>query len=65
LVQFLESLYVEGLDWAATGTRVGSRPVIGWLVDTNVIASLIAPNGTPSVKGWARAADESRLFSAS
>jgi toxin FitB len=36
--------------------------VIGWLVDTNVIASLIAPNGAPSVKGWGRAVDESRLF---
>jgi toxin FitB len=36
--------------------------VIGWLVDTNVIASLIAPNGAPSVKGWGRAVDERRLF---
>jgi len=36
--------------------------VIGWLVDTNVIASLIAPTGAPSVKGWARAVDECRLF---
>ena len=36
--------------------------MIGWLVDTNVIASLIAPNGAPSVKGWARAVDENRLF---
>ena len=36
--------------------------MIGWLVDTNVIASLIAPNGAPSVKGWARAVDEHRLF---
>jgi len=36
--------------------------VIGWLVDTNVIASLIAPNGAPSVKAWARQVDERRLF---
>ena len=36
--------------------------MIGWLVDTNVIASLIAPNGAPSVKGWGRAVDERRLF---
>jgi hypothetical protein len=36
--------------------------VIGWLVDTNVIASLIAPNGAPSVKAWARIVDERRLF---
>lgn len=34
----------------------------GWLLDTNVIASLIAPNGAPSVKAWARSADESRCF---
>ena len=36
--------------------------MIGWLVDTNVIASLIAPGGAPSVKAWARAVDEHRLF---
>ena len=36
--------------------------MIGWLVDTNVIASLIAPNGAPSVKAWGRMVDERRLF---
>jgi hypothetical protein len=36
--------------------------LIGWLVDTNVIASLIAPGGAPSVKAWARTVDERRLF---
>ena len=36
--------------------------MIGWLVDTNVIASLIAPGGAPSVKAWARIIDERRLF---
>jgi predicted nucleic acid-binding protein len=36
--------------------------LIGWLVDTNVIASLIAPDGAPSVKAWARVVDERRLF---
>jgi predicted nucleic acid-binding protein len=36
--------------------------LIGWLVDTNVIASLIAPGGAPSVKAWARVVDERRLF---
>jgi len=36
--------------------------VIGWLADTNVIASLIAPNGAPSVKAWGRIVDERRLF---
>ena len=34
----------------------------GYLLDTNVIASLIAPNGAPSVKAWASAQDEGRLF---
>jgi toxin FitB len=34
----------------------------GWLLDTNVIASLIAPNGAPSVKAWAAAQDEERLW---
>ncbi len=34
----------------------------GWLVDTNVIASLIAANGARSVKQWARVVDERRLF---
>lgn len=34
----------------------------GWLLDTNVIASLIAANGAPSVKAWAAARDEDRLF---
>ncbi len=34
----------------------------GWLLDTNVIASLTAPSGAPSVKSWASAQDESRLF---
>jgi predicted nucleic acid-binding protein len=36
--------------------------VNGWLVDTNVIASLIAANGARSVKRWARVVDERRLF---
>jgi toxin FitB len=34
----------------------------GWLLDTNVIASLIAVNGAASVKAWAEARDEERLF---
>jgi predicted nucleic acid-binding protein len=36
--------------------------VKGWLVDTNVIASLIASNGAPSVKNWALAVDERDLY---
>ena len=34
----------------------------GWLLDTNVIASLAAPTGAPSVKAWAAGQDEGRLF---
>jgi toxin FitB len=33
-----------------------------WLLDTNVVASLIAPNGAPSVKSWASAQQEDRLW---
>jgi predicted nucleic acid-binding protein len=36
--------------------------VIGWLLDTNVIAALINRNGAPSVKAWAAAQPEGRLF---
>ncbi|WP_420959955.1 type II toxin-antitoxin system VapC family toxin [Brucella sp. IR073] len=34
----------------------------GWLLDTNVVAALINPNGAPSVKRWAEAQDEESLF---
>lgn len=34
----------------------------GWLLDTNVIASLVAPAGAPSVKAWAAGQDEASLF---
>jgi len=33
----------------------------GWLLDTNVVAALINPQGAPSVKAWAASQDE-RLF---
>ena len=36
--------------------------MIGWLLDTNVIASLSAPTGAPSVKTWAAAQLEDRFF---
>jgi predicted nucleic acid-binding protein len=36
--------------------------VIGWLLDTNVIAALINPNGAPSVKSWAATQSEDVLF---
>lgn len=34
----------------------------GYLLDTNVIGSLAAANGAPSVKAWANGVDEARLF---
>ncbi|MGO4437679.1 type II toxin-antitoxin system VapC family toxin [Rhizobium sp. RAF56] len=36
--------------------------MIGWLLDTNVIAALINKNGAPSVKNWAVGQDEERMF---
>ncbi|RFB98319.1 VapC toxin family PIN domain ribonuclease [Rhizobium leguminosarum bv. trifolii] len=36
--------------------------MIGWLLDTNVISALINPNGAPSVKSWAAAQHEERMF---
>jgi toxin FitB len=34
----------------------------GWLLDTNVIASLTSPVGAPTVKQWVAAQDEQTLF---
>ncbi|OYW89284.1 MAG: VapC toxin family PIN domain ribonuclease [Sphingobium sp. 32-64-5] len=36
--------------------------MIGWLLDTNVIAALINPNGAPTVKAWASEQAEESLF---
>jgi len=36
--------------------------LIGWLLDTNVVASLISARGAPSVKSWASQQDEATLF---
>ena len=36
--------------------------MIGWLLDTNVVSTIINPNGAPTVKAWAAAQDEDRLF---
>jgi toxin FitB len=36
--------------------------VIGWLLDTNVITTIINPSGAPTVKAWAAAQNEPRLF---
>lgn len=35
--------------------------MIGWLLDTNVVASLMAAGGAPSVAAWAAGQDEGRL----
>jgi len=34
----------------------------GWLLDTNVVAALINPQGAPSVKVWAAEQDEEAFF---
>ena len=34
----------------------------GWLLDTNVIAALINPNGAPTVKAWAAVQPEETLY---
>lgn len=36
--------------------------MIGWLLDTNVVAALINRDGAPSVKQWARNQNEDRMF---
>lgn len=36
--------------------------MIGWLLDTNVVAALINPNGAPSAKAWAGEQREDDLF---
>ena len=36
--------------------------MIGWLLDTNVVAELANPHGTARVHAWAAAQDEQRLY---
>ena len=36
--------------------------MIGWLLDTNVVAELANPHGTARVHAWAAAQDERRLY---
>ena len=36
--------------------------MIGWLLDTNVISTIINHNGAPTVKAWAATQNESRFF---
>ena len=36
--------------------------MIGWLPDTNVISTIINPNGAPTIKAWAATQNESRSF---
>jgi hypothetical protein len=38
------------------------RPVIGWLLDTNVTAEIIRAGGSARVKAWAAGQDEARLY---
>ena len=34
----------------------------GWLLDTHIVSALANPNGAPSVKAWAVAQPENRMF---
>ena len=36
--------------------------MIGWLLDTNVVAEIISPGGSAKVKAWASAQPEASLF---
>jgi predicted nucleic acid-binding protein len=36
--------------------------VIGWLLDTHVVGALASPTGAPTVRAWAAAQEEERLF---
>ncbi|MDL2401789.1 type II toxin-antitoxin system VapC family toxin [Rhizobium mayense] len=36
--------------------------MIGWLLDTNVVSSLLNRNGAPSVREWARSQPEDSFF---
>jgi len=36
--------------------------VIGWLLDTNVVAELTNPHGTARVHAWAATQDERRFY---
>ncbi len=36
--------------------------MIGWLLDTHVVGALVSQDGAPSVKRWAGAQDETRMF---
>ena len=38
--------------------RPRRRALIGWLLDTNVVAEIIAPGGSQRVKTWAASQDE-------
>lgn len=36
--------------------------MIGWLLDTNVVGSLVSPAGAHSVSAWAASQDEERMY---
>ena len=48
-VEFIESLYVEGFNLSREPDYGRDIEVIGWLLDTNVISTII----NPTVKAWA------------
>jgi hypothetical protein len=58
----MESLYVEGFNLSREPDYGRDIEVIGWLLDTNVISTIINPNGAPTVKVWAATQNESRFF---
>ena len=61
-VEIIESLYVEGFNLSREPDYGRDIEVIGWLLDTNVISTIINPNGAPTVKAWAATQNESRFF---
>jgi predicted nucleic acid-binding protein len=36
--------------------------MIGWLLDTHIVGALASPTGAPSVRDWAAAQEEQRMF---
>lgn len=61
LLSFLERLRLDGLDLAREPDQGVTSSYERGLLDTNVIAALINPNGAPTVKAWAAAQPEETL----
>lgn len=62
-VEFTESLYVEGFNLSREPDYGRDIEVIGWLLDTNFISTIINPNGAPTVKAWAATQNEKQVLS--